>query len=266
MNERPTPETERVKGALHTNWDDLLNHARRLECERDEAREALADWENAADHVEANHPDEVHCSCVPVLRKLLADARKERDEAIADRDIARLSALESDRAHDRMVAELEKVYKERDDALSQIVQAECRAERFCQERDEAWACCDELVVDSNAITLAKTVMRLERERDEARDQSRWKSTKVALPTAGEWVLHTYKGVRAPEYGIYERGHFFRGGGPESFPATHWLSVPNISCVKCGETLRGDEDESEAHCKWCVQGWESTTSDPTEAAK
>ena len=41
MSERPTPETERVKGALHTNWDDLLNHARRLECERDEAREAL---------------------------------------------------------------------------------------------------------------------------------------------------------------------------------------------------------------------------------
>jgi hypothetical protein len=27
--------------------------------------------------------------------------------------------------------------KERDEALSQIVQAECRAERFCQERDEA---------------------------------------------------------------------------------------------------------------------------------
>jgi len=26
---------------------------------------------------------------------------------------------------------------ERDDALSQIAQAECRAERFCQERDEA---------------------------------------------------------------------------------------------------------------------------------
>ena len=57
--------------------------ARRIERERDEAREALADWENAADHVEANHPDEVHCGCVPVLRKLLADARKERDEARA---------------------------------------------------------------------------------------------------------------------------------------------------------------------------------------
>ena len=34
-----TPETEKVKAALHTNWHDLLNHARKLERERDEARE-----------------------------------------------------------------------------------------------------------------------------------------------------------------------------------------------------------------------------------
>ncbi len=54
---------------------------------------------------------------------------------------------------------------ERDDALSQIAQAECRAERFCQERDEArnaivgwenkWKC---------AIDMAA---RAELERDEA---------------------------------------------------------------------------------------------------
>ncbi len=37
MSERPTPETERIKGALHTNWNDLMNHARKLESERDEA-------------------------------------------------------------------------------------------------------------------------------------------------------------------------------------------------------------------------------------
>ena len=48
--------------------------------ERNEAREALADWENAAAHVEADHPDEKHCGCVPVLRKLLTDALKDRDE------------------------------------------------------------------------------------------------------------------------------------------------------------------------------------------
>ena len=37
MNDTPTPETERIKGALHTNWNDLMNHARKLERERDEA-------------------------------------------------------------------------------------------------------------------------------------------------------------------------------------------------------------------------------------
>jgi hypothetical protein len=41
-----TPETEKVKAALHTNWHDLLNHARKLERERDEARDAILGWEN----------------------------------------------------------------------------------------------------------------------------------------------------------------------------------------------------------------------------
>jgi hypothetical protein len=34
-----SPETEQVKAKLHTNWNDLLNHARKLERERDEARQ-----------------------------------------------------------------------------------------------------------------------------------------------------------------------------------------------------------------------------------
>jgi hypothetical protein len=42
MSDRPTPETEQVKAAMHTNWNDLLNHARKLERERDEARERYA--------------------------------------------------------------------------------------------------------------------------------------------------------------------------------------------------------------------------------
>ena len=58
-------------------YEALLEKAER---ERDEAREALSEWEDAAKHVEANHPDEVHCGCVPVLRKLLTDARKENEE------------------------------------------------------------------------------------------------------------------------------------------------------------------------------------------
>jgi hypothetical protein len=57
--------------------------------QRDEAREALADWENAAEHVKAAHPDEVHCGCVAVLRKLLSDALLERDEAREDLEFRR---------------------------------------------------------------------------------------------------------------------------------------------------------------------------------
>lgn len=26
--------------------------------------------------------------------------------------------------------------------------------------------------------------------------------------------------------------------------------------KCGDVMRGHEDESGTHCRWCVTGWES----------
>ena len=55
---------------------------------------------------------------------------RERDEAQADcLEQARLLGMGSEREA--------RLISERDDALSQIAQAECRAERFCQERDEA---------------------------------------------------------------------------------------------------------------------------------
>ena len=61
---------------------------------------------------------------------------------------------------------------ERDDALSQIAQAECRAERFCQERDEARTTIEDAkralkATDYEGILLA--AMRVKEERDEARD-------------------------------------------------------------------------------------------------
>ena len=43
---------------------------------------------------------------------------------------------ERDEAREHLAAIKHYLTKERDDALAQIVQAECRAERFCQERDE----------------------------------------------------------------------------------------------------------------------------------
>ena len=59
-------------------WERIALHA---DTERDELREKLEDWENCAKHVRSEWPDEQHCSCVPILRKLLKDAERERDEA-----------------------------------------------------------------------------------------------------------------------------------------------------------------------------------------
>ena len=91
-----TPETDAARHDLteygpptpcsYGDWV-AADFACKLERERDEAREKLADWENSAAHVEADYPDEKHCACVPVLRKLLADARKERDEAMEQEKI-----------------------------------------------------------------------------------------------------------------------------------------------------------------------------------
>jgi hypothetical protein len=73
MNERPTPETDEAQfGTGRVSVD----FARRLERERDEAREELEDWRNAAKGAENPHPDEVHCTCVPLLHKMLKEARE----------------------------------------------------------------------------------------------------------------------------------------------------------------------------------------------
>jgi chromosome segregation ATPase len=57
-----------------------------MERERDEAREELADWQDSAKNVRKEYEDEQHCSCVPILRKLLKDVERERDEARVERD------------------------------------------------------------------------------------------------------------------------------------------------------------------------------------
>ena len=74
--------------------------------------------------------------------------------------------------------------KERDEALSQIVQAECRAERFCQERDDAREDLEEETKFHHRthIELIQTQFKLldmEMQRDEARDailgwENKWK--------------------------------------------------------------------------------------------
>jgi hypothetical protein len=123
-----------------------------------EAREALEDWENAAAHVEADHPDERHCGCVPVLRKLLTDARQELSEeresivgwenkwrcAI---EIAARAEVERDEAREEAINKTESIQI----AANRIDELKNRSEHWCdmhtiatKERDEARELCREL--------------------------------------------------------------------------------------------------------------------------
>ena len=87
-----TTTKKRTDTDIEAEISDLKARLMQAEEDRDWARGQLEDWENAAKHVEANHPDEMHCGCVPVLRRRImeleaaltthtpADAGKERSE------------------------------------------------------------------------------------------------------------------------------------------------------------------------------------------
>ena len=121
MSEDPTMR-ECLMRDIH-NLEDQLHFAmgviKRLERERDEARDlsaalqlkcnmmqaALDDWDNAVKHVEAAHADEVHCGCVPVLRKLLTEARDTVLRLRKHRAIARNFGNQMERERDHWRSE-----------------------------------------------------------------------------------------------------------------------------------------------------------------
>jgi hypothetical protein len=103
-----TQETLKVS-ALKSQWITVrqerdeardLSAALQLKCNMMQA--ALDDWDNAVKHVEADHADEVHCGCVPVLRKLLTEARVAfaiaTDRCVEAQSNERAARAKSDRA------------------------------------------------------------------------------------------------------------------------------------------------------------------------
>jgi regulator of protease activity HflC (stomatin/prohibitin superfamily) len=93
-----TPETDAAVEASGGDWSPVLRAvSQRLERERDEALDAIYNYKLEVEAWE-----------------LLAQARRERDEARAERDILKLDAQREAEHHDRMVGELERVYAERD--------------------------------------------------------------------------------------------------------------------------------------------------------
>ena len=96
MSRRPTPETDALVPEFLNGGEvpDIFAHCRKLERERDEAREKYD---------------------LEAVENMLAI-----NKICNEREILRLDAQEKAEHHDRMVGELERIYAERDDALNQI--------------------------------------------------------------------------------------------------------------------------------------------------
>jgi len=105
-----------------------------------------------------------------VLKECCERLERERDEARKHLEDVKEYGTDEINAAVELRQKLAQALVERDEALSQIAQAEKRAERFCQERDEARTEL-EMWHDGNIIHLfhRDELEKTERERDEARE-------------------------------------------------------------------------------------------------
>jgi hypothetical protein len=76
---------ERERDEAREAFKITYNERVKVELERDEARAELAEWKDSALNARKEYDDEHHCSCVAILRKLLKDAERKRDEVRLDK-------------------------------------------------------------------------------------------------------------------------------------------------------------------------------------
>ena len=165
MNNRPTPETDDVAqpSSLLQYETVNANFARKLERERDEAREELK-------HIGEYGTEEINAAID--LRQKLASALVERDEALMDRANGDIATMTTNH--------YERLLRERDEARERIERQKLEINRLngatnhaggtplkiaLRERDEARDKYDALATEH---MLA--VNKLCEERDEAREQ------------------------------------------------------------------------------------------------
>jgi hypothetical protein len=167
MNESDTPRTDAQatgnSDPQQDEYEDLLYFTRTLERELTVARAELAEWHDAAESVKAEYPDEVHCTCVPILRKQIKTLTEQRDEALSDlefrRDLYKLQTKllddvreqrddllrynEAFRNETLICADCDSISKgeydqaiEQRDRLQKIVDEQCRVSSVCREYRE----------------------------------------------------------------------------------------------------------------------------------
>jgi predicted house-cleaning NTP pyrophosphatase (Maf/HAM1 superfamily) len=133
VNTNNTPEADKAERMAYSGEYMVPTEvARKLERERDEARDAFV----------------IATDQMVIAQGKAREVWRERNEARNQRDILRRDAQKEAEHHDRMVGELEKVYKERDEArdafviaTDQMVIAQGKAREVWRERNEWAAMC-----------------------------------------------------------------------------------------------------------------------------
>jgi cytochrome c1 len=123
-------------------WTTEKGLREKAERERDEARAALSEWEDAAMHVDSDHPDEKHCGCVPILRKQLKDARLSIKHAL---EAECMDCASHKQERDEAKAHLVDIELYGTDEINAAVKLRQKLASALVERDEARMCRDGLM-------------------------------------------------------------------------------------------------------------------------
>jgi hypothetical protein len=211
--------------ALKAFAESTANLAKSLKAERDEAREQYNNL--ASEHMLAinkicgerdkteldeemkfhhrTHSELVNANCKILDSQNDAKQLADRLTALELHSTSELARLERERdeaqekyateATEHMLA-VNKLCGERDEALSQIVQAECRSERFCQERDELIEENKKLNKEVDDLIRQRPLLieDFKRERDEAREafKEMWRSGDAFLPHVDSETINRWR--------------------------------------------------------------------------
>lgn len=128
-------------------------------------------WRRGDELIEQPDPKDIGI-WIDEICEIAEKLERERDEARVERDILRLDAQREAEHHDRMVGELEKVYKERDEAQIECLEqarllgmSSEREAKLISDRDEARE-----KYRFAVIHWQIGVFKMQRERDEAREE------------------------------------------------------------------------------------------------
>jgi len=122
-----SPEAD--KEVMACLWTAVVNYSQAYR----ELEEELDEWNNARKFVEEPCEDEVHCGCVPILRKMLAERDREIESwqyhlaYLTDEDIATPEGVKA-----FVMGELEKLRKK----VHIWMVASCRDAKSCEEKDK----------------------------------------------------------------------------------------------------------------------------------